>query len=139
MNLASVVGPFVKRHDLGVASGAETGFRLSANPDTLRAPDLGFVSRERIPESGRPTGFFPGAPDLAAEVVSPSDSYEEVTEKVLAWLRAGARRVWVLNPRTRTIAVHTPGADVRMLGERDTLDGGDVLPGFACPVAELFA
>lgn len=137
--LAGLVDSHVTAHQLGDTLGAETGFRLASNPDTVRAPDVAFVSRERVPEVAPPRGYGLGAPDLVAEVVSPNDSYEEVVEKVLDWLRAGTRLVWVVNPRTRTVAIHAPGADARMLHESDTLTGGEVLPGFACPVAELFA
>jgi Uma2 family endonuclease len=96
------------------------------------------VRRERIPEAGIPRGFWPGAPDLAVEVVSPGDTYTEVEEKVHDWLNAGTRMVLVLNPRTRTVAVYTSHTDVVRLTESDTLDGGDVLPRFTCRVAELF-
>jgi Uma2 family endonuclease len=138
INIALVVGQFVKAHNLGVVFGAETGFKIASDPDTVRAPDLAFVRRERIPDSGIPQGYWPGAPDLAVEVVSPSDTYTEVEEKVSDWLNAGARLVLVLNPRRRTVAVYTSPTDVARLTESDTLNGGDVLPGFTCRVAELF-
>jgi Uma2 family endonuclease len=138
VNIAVVIAQFVKPHDLGVVFGAETGFKIASEPDTVRAPDLAFVRRERIPAGGIPRGFWPGAPDLAVEVVSPGDTYTEVEEKVNDWLNAGTRMVLVLNPRTRTIAVYTSHTAVERLTESDTLDGGEVLPGFACQVAELF-
>jgi Uma2 family endonuclease len=138
MNLGSPVHQFVKAHNLGVVFGAETGFKIASDPDTVRAPDLAFVRRESIPEAGIPQGYWPGAPDLAVEVVSPSDTYTEVEEKVSDWLNAGARLVLVLNPRRRTVAVYTSPTDVVRLTESDTLNGGDVLPGFTCRVAELF-
>lgn len=119
MNLAGFVAPHVREGRLGVVFTAETGFRIATDPDTVRAPDLAFVARERVPDAGIPQGFWPGPPDLVAEVVSPSDRYEEVQEKVFDWIRAGTRLVWVLNPRTRTVAVHAASANVPMLGERD--------------------
>jgi Uma2 family endonuclease len=131
------VATVAEDRDLGVALGAETGFRLSEDPDTVRAPDVAFVSRERLP-GVRQRGYGRGAPDLVAEVVSPSDTYEEVDLKVQQWLRAGTRLVWVVNPRSRTVAVHAPGADVGVLRENDVLDGRGVLPGFSCPVSEIF-
>lgn len=94
--LARLVDTFVSTHGLGLVFGAEGGFKIASNPDAVRAPDLAFVRRERIPESGIPKGFWPGAPDLAAEVVSPGDTYEEVEEKVADWLRAG--RSWYGSP-----------------------------------------
>lgn len=139
MNLATFVAPFVRTSRLGLVFTAETGFRIASEPDTVRAPDLAFVAGKRIPDSGIPKGFWPGAPDLAAEVVSPGDRYEEVEEKVLDWLRAGTRLVWVVNPRTRTVAVHEQHGNITLLTESETLTGGDVLPGFECRVAELFA
>src|SRR5206468_4453372 len=93
----------------------------------------------RLPASGRPTTFWPGAPDLAVEVVSPSDKLFEVEEQVAAWLGAGAAMVWVLNPKSRTIAVHRAGTAPRVLTEHDTLSGEDVVPDFAIRVADAFA
>jgi Uma2 family endonuclease len=123
---------------LGRAFGAETGFKIASDPDTVRAPDAAFVCRERIPEGGLPRGYFPGAPDLAVEVISPGDTYAEVEEKVLEWLDAGTRMVILLNPRRRTATVYRSRSEVTVLGEADELTGGDVVPGFACRVAELF-
>lgn len=132
------VGDCVERENLGVVCGAETGFRLHDDPDTVRAPDLAFVSHGRIPPAGLPRGFWSGAPDLAAEVISPNDTYAEVDVKVADWLAAGTRLVWVLNPRRRTVAVHRPDGKIQSLSPGDELDGGEVLPGFSCPVADLF-
>jgi Uma2 family endonuclease len=138
INIALVVAQFVKAHGLGVVFGAETGFKIASEPDTVRALDLAFVRHERVPEGGVPRGFWPGAPDLAVEVVSPSDTYMEVEEKVHDWLTAGTCMVLVLNPRTRTVTVYTSHTDVVRLIGSDTLDGGEVLPGFTCRIAELF-
>jgi Uma2 family endonuclease len=138
VNITVVIAQFVKSHSLGVVFGAETGFKIASDPDTVRAPDLAFVRRERIPQAGIPRGFWPGAPDLAVEVVSPGDTYTEVEEKVHDWLNSGTRMVLVLNPRTRTVAIHTSHTDVVRLTGSDILDGGEVLPGFSCRVAELF-
>ena len=138
VNIAVVVAPFVKAHGLGIVFAAETGFKIASDPDTVRAPDLAFVRRERIPEEGIPRGFWPGTPDLAVEVVSPGDTYTAVEEKVHDWLNAGARMVLVLNPRTRTVTIYTSHTDVVRLIESDTLDGGEVLPGFTCRVGDFF-
>lgn len=131
--LVSRVGAHVEANDLGVCFGAGTGFIISRDPDTVRAPDLAFVSRGRIPAEGVPKKFWPGAPDLAVEVLSPGDTYSEVEEKVEGWLAAGARAVWVLNPKRRNAMT-----DVTRLSEADDLDGGEVVPGFRCKVSELF-
>ena len=138
MNLGSPLHSFVRSHDLGVVFGAETGFKIASDPDTVRAPDLAFVRRERIPEGGVPRGFWPGAPDLAVEVISPGDTYTEVEEKVHDWLNAGTRMVSVLDPRTRTVTIYTSPTTVVRLTESDTLTGGEVLPGFTCQVSGLF-
>jgi Uma2 family endonuclease len=141
-DIALNIGAKLKEHTSqtgqGKAVAAETGFRLAADPDTVRAADAAFVSQQRIDEVGRIRGFFPGAPDLAVEVISPNDIYSEVEEKVLEWLDAGTRMVIVVNPRKRTVTVYRSQTDITILKENDTLSGADVLPGFACKVAELF-
>lgn len=138
IHLLTRVAQHVKARGLGEMLAAGAGFQIASDPDTVRAPDLAFVRRARIPESGIPKGFWPGAPDLAAEVVSPGDTYEEVEEKVAQWLGAGTSLVWVVNPRHRTVAVRSRSDEVKILSEADELRGGDVLPGFTCAVAELF-
>jgi Uma2 family endonuclease len=135
--LAQLVRTHVAASGLGLVFGAEAGFRLTTDPDTVRAPDLAFVRRARIPATGIPTGFWPGAPDLAAEVVSPSDTYEHVAAKVADWLRAGTEVVWVVNPRARSVTVHT-SAGVTILSEAEQMTGGTTIPGFTCGVQEIF-
>jgi len=117
----------------------ETGYILSRDPDTVRAPDVSFLAAARVPRGSVPCGFAEGAPDLAVEVVSPSDRHSEVQERVQDYLRAGARQVWVIEPRTRSVTVYAPDGTAQVLREEDTLTGGDLLPGFALPVHELFA
>lgn len=114
------------------------GFRLRRHPDTVRAPDAAFIAQDRLPAGRRHRGYFEGAPDLTVEVVSPEDRPAEVRAKVREWLEAGARLVWVLWPETRTVSVYPAHGDARDLGEADSLDGGDVLPGFSCRVGDLF-
>lgn len=128
---------YVNANELGIVFAAETGFKLAANPDTVRAPDVAFVSRERIEQIGMPEGYWPGAPDLAVEVVSPGDTYTEIQEKVLDWLAAGTRMVIAVNPRKRTVSVHR-GATATVLTEKDVLSGEDVVPGWTVPVKDLF-
>ncbi|ABU57795.1 Uma2 family endonuclease [Roseiflexus castenholzii] len=129
---------FVRAHNLGSLYAAETGFILARNPDTVRAPDVAFVASERAAQQRGRSGFFEGPPDLAVEVVSPSDTAEDVEAKVLDYLEAGARMVWIVRPRTRTVTVYHSLRAVQVLRPGDLLDGGDVLPGFAVPVAALF-
>jgi Uma2 family endonuclease len=99
---------------------------------------VAFVRRDRLPPLGSRRGFFPGAPDLAVEVISPNDLYTEVDEKVGEWLDHGTQIVFVVNPRRRTVAVHRPGQPVRILGIDDTLDGEDIVPGWTLAVRDLF-
>lgn len=135
---AARLQPFAANQKLGEVL-VETGFRLEEDPDTVLAPDVSFISAARLPSKGLPEGYFPGAPDLAIEIVSPGDLDEEVQEKVAAYLQAGARLVWVLRPKRRTVTAHHPDGTARSLGASDTLSGEDVLPGFSLPLRELFA
>lgn len=138
MRVSTPLSTFVWENGLGEVFAAETGFKLSADPDTVRAPDVAFVRRERLAETEDVEGFFPGAPDLAVEVISPSDSYSAVEERVQDWLNAGTRMVIVVEPQTRLVKVYRSREDVTILTEKDTLSGGDVLPGWQLPVREIF-
>jgi Uma2 family endonuclease len=128
----------VQEQGLGCVLGAETGFRIAENPDTVRAPDISFVRQERIPAEELPKSFLTGAPDLAVEVISPSDTFQQVDEKITAWLAAGCSAVWLFDPRLRTVTVHRSATEITTLTEKDTLDGGDVVPGFQCPIKTIF-
>jgi Uma2 family endonuclease len=139
--VASITAPltvFVKQHRLGTVFGAETGFQISRDPDTVRAPDVAFVRAERVAPKP-PKGFFPGAPDLAVEVVSPDDRAGKVSAKVQDWLAAGCAVVWVVDSDAQTVTVHGRAHEPIVLAASDTLVGGELLPGFRMPVAEVFA
>ena len=125
-------------NDLGETYLAETGFHLETDPDHVLAPDVAFVTKEREEALPNEDGYFRGPPDLAVEVISPSDRYTEVAWKVEEWLAAGVRMVVVVNPRNHTVQTHTPDG-VTELTEADTLDGGDVVPGWRMPVADIFS
>ena len=127
---------FARSRKLGTVFGAETGFFLSRDPDTVRAPDAAFVRKGRLTAPRR--GYYPGAPDLAVEVVSPDDRPGEVGEKVAEWLGAGTRAVWVVDPEARAVTVHEPGKAARGIPETGVLRGGRVLRGFELPVREIF-
>jgi len=129
----------VRTHGLGVVFGAETGFHLQSDPDTVRAPDASFVARERIAATGVPNEFWPGAPDIAFEVTSPGDRRGEVESKTRSWLRAGTRAVVVIDPRRRSATVHRADGSSRACSGDEPLDLDDVLRGFAPAVDELFA
>ena len=138
-NIAGELRAFVLPRRLGVMTTAEASFRLTTDPDTVRVPDVAFVSRARMEEVGDPVGFWPGAPDLAVEVISPSDRYGDVGEKVDDYLGAGTRMVIVVDPHRRTVTVHRSPSDLTVLSEDDVLDGGDVVPGWTLPVRDVFA
>ena len=137
--ITSPLGEHVRTHGLGEIFGAETGFLLAREPDTVRAPDVAFVRRERVEEVGDTDDWWPGAPDLAVEVLSPEDRYSTVREKVGLWLRASARLVLVVDPRRRIIEIHQPNEPPTELTLADTISGGDVVPGWSLPVAQIFA
>src|SRR5215207_2425129 len=116
-NLSSLLGPHIKANKLGQGFGAETGFKIASDPDTVRAADIAFVRRERIPEVGIPKNFWELAPDLVAEVISPGDTYSEVLEKVEDWLNAGVRAVRVVDSKRRCVTVYRSATDVVRLSE----------------------
>ncbi|MGI0028646.1 MAG: Uma2 family endonuclease [Nitrososphaera sp.] len=136
--IALSLGQHVSVHKLGEVYAAETGFKLASNPDHVRAPDAAFVRRERVSAVGDAEGFWPGAPDLAVEVVSPSDSFADVEEKVFDWLDAGTRAVVVVNPKKRSVTLYRSVSEVRILSETESLSVEDVVPGWNLPVRELF-
>ena len=136
-DLFRALDSFVRDRDLGRVV-IETGFLLVEVPPTVRGPDIAFISAERLPAGPVPEGFWRLAPDLAVEVVSPSDSAAGIQEKVLQYLDAGTRAVWVVQPRTRTVEVWRPGADVRIVRDEESLEGDDVLPGWRSEVKSLF-
>lgn len=139
VKLTTPLDNHVSARKLGVICAAETGFLLSQNPDTVRAPDIAFISRERIEKTGTVKSYWVGAPDLAVEVLSPGDTVREVEEKVAEWLEAGARMVWVVSPKLHTVTVYRSLTDIVVLTEKDTLDGGDVVPDFQIRVGDIFA
>lgn len=137
--IVGTVGSLMRAHaarsKLGKVIG-RVGFVLSRDPDTVRAPDVAFVRQDRQPKER--AKYFPGAPDLAVEVVSPSDRLADVDDKTQQWLAAGTPLVWVVWPVTRSVTVHRAGQAPRILHEQDAITGEDVLPGFECRVAEFF-
>lgn len=138
-NILGLIWNFARQHKLGRVTAAETCFVLFKNPDgkdTVRCPDAAFISFARAPQP-LPVEQVPFAPDLAIEVISPSNDADEIHSKVLDFLKYGTRLVWVFYPRSRTVVVHTASGS-RTLSVDDTLDGGEVLPGFAVLVRDIF-
>jgi Uma2 family endonuclease len=122
----------------GEAFAAETGFILARHPDTLLGPDAACIRPERITPDVPEDGYLPIAPDLAVEVLSPSNTRAEMAEKIDAYLEGGTQLVWIVDPVRKTVTVYTPGRAVQALGVRDRLDGADVLPGLSVAVADIF-
>lgn len=127
---------FVTERSLGIVVAAETGFKIFSDPDTVRAPDVGFIRADRVPRP-LPRGYATVAPDLAVEVLSPDDRAGEVLDKVGDWLRAGCRLLWVLDPERRIARVYRADGTESLLSVDGSLDGEDVVRGFACRVAEI--
>jgi Uma2 family endonuclease len=123
---------------VGGKAGVEAGFILARDPDTVRGPDAYYVSPERAQADDKSYAFWTVAPDLAVEVVSPSESAADIRAKVRDFLAAGTRLVWVVFPDTQEVIAHTPDGLARTYGEDDILEHPEVLPGFSCKVAELF-
>jgi Uma2 family endonuclease len=136
MNLGIELGVHAKRLGAGAVFAAETGFKLASNPDTVRAPDVAFIAKDRLPS--RDTRGYPAlAPDLVVEVLSPDDRPGEVLAKVGDWLSAGCRMVWVVDPERRVARVYRHDGTEAMVVETGTLDGEDVLLGFSCELATI--
>lgn len=136
--LTAELWPFVRAHNLGRVH-VEVGYKLFSDPDTVRGPDVSFVSAKRQPRAKPRRGFVPGAPDLAIEMVSSERPLAQVTAKALEYIESGAQLVWVVDPDARVVSIHRPGQPVLVWSERDTLSGEEVLPGFTLPLSRLFA
>jgi Uma2 family endonuclease len=136
--LSWMLANHVFQHRLGTVYAAETGFLLGRDPDTVRAPDVAFMSTDRAASIADDAGYVPLAPDLVGEIVSPSDSFSDVEEKALGWLAHGTRMVLVVNPVHRTVHVYRATREIAVLRNDDQLDAGDVIPGWKFHIAELF-
>ena len=132
------VGQHAFVNELGEVFGQDTGFHIASKPDTVRAPDLAFVSSERMP-AARVRGYANIAPDLIVEILSPGDRPADVLEKVADWLRAGVRLAWVVDPDRGTARAHRADGSIALVPKDGSLEGEDVLPGFSCRLADLFA
>ena len=137
-NLAYYLGDFVRRHESGTIFAQDTGFKIGTDPDTVRAPDVAFVARERVGVI-RERGYAELAPDLLGEVLSPDDRAAEVLAKIADWLAAGTRIVWVIDPDRQEARVYRQDGSLAVLGSDDSLDGEDVLPGFTCCLKDVLA
>jgi Uma2 family endonuclease len=137
-NLAFALTAFVRPRGLGTVFSQDTGFKIGSDPDTVRGPDVAFVSTDRLGDIPH-RGFATLAPDLVAEVLSPDDSAAEVLAKVADWLRAGTKLAWVVDPRRAEVRVYRPDGSTSTVPDGADLSGEEVLPGFSCPVREIFS
>lgn len=138
MRLAAPLAQFVWENGLGEVYGAETGFKLTSNPDTVLAPDVAFIAKERLVQVGDTKGYWPGAPDLAIEVLSPGDKAIEVQAKVTEWFSFDTKQVWIVNPKLFTVTVYRSLSDSTTFTETDYLEGEGILPGFRIALDRLF-
>jgi Uma2 family endonuclease len=136
--IGSLLRPFVRQHDLGRVY-VETGFRLKRNPDKVQAPDVSFLEKSRLPQGNKRFFFIEGAPTLAVEVISPHERWDKVEGKIRLYFEAGAKVVWLVEPRRRAVTVRRPDAAPVTYIEGDIVPGGEILPGFELPVADIFA
>ena len=134
--LTTYLTVFVIENDLGETCAAETGFRL--NPSTVRGADIAFIQQDKIDVFGIPINFFPIAPDLAVEVISPSNTYDEIQDKIEKYFNGGTKLIWIVDPKRRKIFVHRPNNTVSLLNETDILEGEDVIPNFRLPLEKVF-
>jgi len=134
--LARVIGIFVEERKLGIVVASETGFLIHRDPDSVLAPDVAFVQASRYVATQK---YFEGAPDLAIEVMSPSDTWSEVSAKVEMWLAAGCRSCWVVDPKSKTITIFHGGDDVHRARSGETVQDDLVLSGLAIEVESIFA
>ena len=137
--LAQLLANHVDAADLGIVYAAETGFILKRNPDTVRAPDVAFVSKTRAEQIEDETGFIPFAPDLAAEVISPKDLFSAVEEKAFDWLSAGTRLVLLVDPSTRRVHAYRSAGNIIVLCEGEELHADDVVDQWQLQVGSLFS
>ena len=136
--IGRIVGNFVDAHDLGLMAGADGGYVLFPDRATIRVPDVAFIRQDRLPPPGERSRFPRLAPDLAVEVLSPSDSTSEVIAKIEMYQETGIPLIWVVDPEKTTITVIATGRPTVVLKPGDILEGGNVLPGFTVPVMEIF-
>ena len=137
VNLATFLNVFVRTHQLGRVLGGEVGIYTHRQPDTVRGADVAFISHERLAQV-QSKSFLDVCPELIVEVMSPDDAWSEVHEKLEEYFAVGAKLLWVVDPRRQRVQVYHSLTDLEILTAQDTLTGGEVLPGFQVPVAELF-
>ncbi|HEX5708999.1 MAG TPA: Uma2 family endonuclease [Pyrinomonadaceae bacterium] len=136
--LAAALNNFVEENDLGVVCGAETGFWIEKDPDTVIGADVAYISHARLGAAENLDKFFPLAPDLAVEVLSPSNTAAEMKRKVDFYFAAGTHVVWIVDPEQKTVRTYFTAEESLVVGEGAVIDGGDILPGFSYEIDKLF-
>lgn len=129
---------FVLQQKLGDVYGAETGFILTSNPDTVLAPDTAFINEDRAREYRQTPGYWPGPPDLAVEVLSPGETGPKTKKKVAQWLEYGTQQVWIVNSKSETVTIYRSSGESITFGHEETVEADDLLPGFRVAVADIF-
>ncbi len=136
--IVGLLGIFLMQYKLGEVLTAETGFRLFINERTVRVPDVAFLSNEKLAGVEDFSKFFNGTPDLAVEVISPSETYDDVQGKLEDYLAAGVKMVWIVRPKQKTVTVYNSLFDFKTFQEDEELSGGDILPDFRCRLQDIF-
>lgn len=137
IRLATPLAQFVWDHDLGEVYD-HSGYQLTINPDTVLGPDIAFISKQRLKESGDPEGYWQGPPDVAVEVRSPGDRRGKVNKKISLWLRSGTKQVWIVEPKHRTVTIYRSETDTTTFSESDYLEAEDLFPGFRLSLDRIF-
>jgi Uma2 family endonuclease len=136
--IAIILGMFVLQNKLGEVLTAETGFKLFVNEKTVRVPDVAFLSNEKLAQVEDFSKFFNGTPDLAVEVISPSETYDDVQEKLEDYLASGVKIVWLVRPKQKTVTVYHSIFDFKIFSETGEIEGENVLPNFKCKLSDIF-
>lgn len=136
--LALYLGQFFVEHGLGEGFANDTGFKLTSNPDTVLAPDFAFVTNEKYRAGSKTEGYWPGPPDLAVEVLSPSDRPGKVKQKISRWLSFGMKQLWIVDPKHSTITIYRSESDITTFSGSDHLEAQDLFPGFRISLDKIF-
>jgi Uma2 family endonuclease len=139
INLGTLLNVHVRAHALGRVSCGEVLYIVRRNPDRVRAADIAFIRQDRVPPLEARQHIMEVVPDLVVEILSKHDTVEEISDKIDDWLAAGVLMLWIVDPFRRTVTIYRSGSDPVLLGEHGVLEGDPVVPGFRCPVAEIFA
>jgi Uma2 family endonuclease len=139
INLGTLLNVHVRAHGHGRVSCGEVLYIVRRNPDRVRPADIAFIRQERVPSLEARQHIMEVIPDLVVEILSKSDTIEEISDKIDDWLGAGVRMLWIVDPFRRTVTIYQPGCDPMLLGAHGVLEGDPVIPGFRCPVTEIFA